>query len=207
MTSPSLVPTASGRWRYAANAVFMRILLGVIYSSSIFRGPLMQLHGWSKAETTAPYRYSLPAFAAGMILAGLWQERKARAWWRVSAACCWERAACWPRRSAIRCGESGFIGAGLLAGIMDKARAAGDLATGCTEIYWRLAVLATCEVAAVLRPPARRSARHVSSVKCAPLCYLVLEFVPNSLLFSGAARSPWRYAHEKETDGAGARGR
>jgi len=54
----------------------MQILLGVIYSWSIFRGPLAQLHGWSKSETIAPYRYSLLAFAAGMILAGMWQDRK-----------------------------------------------------------------------------------------------------------------------------------
>src|SRR5437660_3077078 len=76
MTSPSLVPTASGRWRYAATAVFMQILLGVIYSWSIFRGRLAQLHGWSKTETIAPYRYSLLAFAAGMILGGMWQDRR-----------------------------------------------------------------------------------------------------------------------------------
>ena len=68
--------SASGRWRYAATAVFMQLLLGVIYSWSIFRGPLAQLHGWSKAQTIAPYRYSLLAFAAGMILGGIWQDRK-----------------------------------------------------------------------------------------------------------------------------------
>src|SRR5215467_15512074 len=76
MTSPVPAPSASGRWRYAATAVFMQVVLGVIYSWSIFRGPLAQLHGWSKAETIAPYRYSLLSFAAGMILAGLWQDRK-----------------------------------------------------------------------------------------------------------------------------------
>src|SRR6266852_5779389 len=55
----------SGRLRYAAAAVFMQVLLGVIYAWSIFRSPLAQLHGWSKAQTIAPYRYSLPAIAAG----------------------------------------------------------------------------------------------------------------------------------------------
>jgi MFS transporter, OFA family, oxalate/formate antiporter len=54
----------------------MQILLGVIYSWSVFRGPLAQLHGWSQAQTIAPYRYSLLAFAAGMIVAGFWQDRK-----------------------------------------------------------------------------------------------------------------------------------
>lgn len=54
----------------------MQVLLGVIYSWSMFRVPLAQLHGWTKAETIAPYRYSLLSFAAGMILAGFWQDRK-----------------------------------------------------------------------------------------------------------------------------------
>jgi OFA family oxalate/formate antiporter-like MFS transporter len=67
---------SNNRVRYAAAAIFMQVLLGVIYSWSIFRGPLAQLHGWSKAETIAPYRYSILAFAAGMILAGFWQDRK-----------------------------------------------------------------------------------------------------------------------------------
>ncbi len=76
MSSPAISPSASGRWRYAAIAVFMQVLLGIIYSWSIFRGPLAQLYGWSKVETIAPYRYSLLAFAAGMILAGIWQDRR-----------------------------------------------------------------------------------------------------------------------------------
>src|SRR5207302_1034691 len=54
----------------------MHVLLAVIYSWSIFRGPLAQLHGWTKAQTIAPYRYSILTFAAGMILAGFWQDRK-----------------------------------------------------------------------------------------------------------------------------------
>ncbi len=76
MQATTTTVSATGRWRYAAAAVFMQVLLGVIYSWSIFRGPLAQLHGWSNAQTIAPYRYSLLAFAAGMILAGMWQDRK-----------------------------------------------------------------------------------------------------------------------------------
>ncbi|HUQ90139.1 MAG TPA: OFA family MFS transporter [Bryobacteraceae bacterium] len=67
---------SNNRVRYAAAAIFMQVLLGVIYSWSIFRSPLAQLHGWTKAQTIAPYRYSLLSFAAGMILAGFWQDRK-----------------------------------------------------------------------------------------------------------------------------------
>lgn len=54
----------------------MQVLLGILYSWSVFRGPLEQLHGWSKAQSVMPYRYSLLAFAAGMIVAGFWQDRK-----------------------------------------------------------------------------------------------------------------------------------
>ena len=75
MTSPAVaVPT--NRLQYAAAAVFMQVLLGIIYAWSIFRAPLAQLHGWSNAQTIAPYRYSLLAFAAGMIVAGFWQDRQ-----------------------------------------------------------------------------------------------------------------------------------
>ncbi len=73
--TPAPAPSTN-RIQYAATAVFMQILLGVIYSWSIFRGPLAKLHGWSNAQTIAPYRYSLLAFAAGMIVAGFWQDRK-----------------------------------------------------------------------------------------------------------------------------------
>jgi OFA family oxalate/formate antiporter-like MFS transporter len=64
------------RVRLASAAIFMQVLLGVIYSWSVFRGPLAQLHGWSRAETIAPYRYSMLAFAVAMILGGIWQDRK-----------------------------------------------------------------------------------------------------------------------------------
>lgn len=64
------------RIRYAAAAIFMQVLLGILYSWSVFRGPLEQMHGWTRAQSVMPYRYSLLAFAAGMIVAGLWQDRK-----------------------------------------------------------------------------------------------------------------------------------
>jgi OFA family oxalate/formate antiporter-like MFS transporter len=64
------------RWRFAAAAVVMQLCLGVIYSWSVFRGPLEQLHGWSKADSIAPYRYSMLFFTVGMIAAGFWQDRK-----------------------------------------------------------------------------------------------------------------------------------
>ncbi|MCZ2073849.1 MAG: OFA family MFS transporter [Bryobacterales bacterium] len=73
----TVAPVVSeSRVRYAVAAIFMQILLGVLYSWSVFRVPLAQLYGWTKAETIAPYRYSLLVFAVGMILAGFWQDRK-----------------------------------------------------------------------------------------------------------------------------------
>jgi OFA family oxalate/formate antiporter-like MFS transporter len=64
------------RARYAVAAVVMQVCLGVIYSWSVFRGPLETLHGWSKSQTIAPYRYSMISFAAAMIVAGFLQDRK-----------------------------------------------------------------------------------------------------------------------------------
>jgi Major Facilitator Superfamily. len=54
----------------------MQVLLGIIYAWSVSRPPLAQLHGWTNTQTIAPYRYSLLAFAAGMIFAGIWQDRR-----------------------------------------------------------------------------------------------------------------------------------
>jgi len=64
------------RWRYAAAAIFLQVLLGILYSWSVFRLPLETLHGWTKAQSVLPYRYSLIVFAIGMIIGGLWQDRK-----------------------------------------------------------------------------------------------------------------------------------
>ncbi len=54
----------------------MQVLLGILYSWSVFRAPLEQFHGWSRAQSVMPYRYSLLAFAAGMIIAGFWQDKR-----------------------------------------------------------------------------------------------------------------------------------
>lgn len=81
MANPVPAPAAQqqttvGRWRFAAAAFLMQLCLGVIYAWSVFRNPLAELHGWSKAQTIAPYRYSLLFFTLGMIVAGFWQDRK-----------------------------------------------------------------------------------------------------------------------------------
>ncbi|MBV9769691.1 MAG: hypothetical protein JOZ32_08985, partial [Bryobacterales bacterium] len=55
------------RVRYAALAIFIEFILGVLYTWSVFRGPLAKLHGWTEAQTVAPYRYSILTFALAMI--------------------------------------------------------------------------------------------------------------------------------------------
>ena len=75
-TAAPPVAVATSRLRHGVIAVFMQVILAVVYSWSVFRGPLTQLHGWSKAQTIAPNRYSLVMVALGAIIGGLWQDRK-----------------------------------------------------------------------------------------------------------------------------------
>jgi OFA family oxalate/formate antiporter-like MFS transporter len=72
----SVAVSTESRARHAVVAVFMQVIVAVVYSWSVFRGPLTSLHGWSKAQTIAPYRYCLVVVALGAILGGLWQDRK-----------------------------------------------------------------------------------------------------------------------------------
>lgn len=65
-----------GRALQAVVAVFMQIFVSVVYSWSVFRGPLAVLHGWSKGQTVTPYRYTLLIVALGAMLGGLWQDRQ-----------------------------------------------------------------------------------------------------------------------------------
>jgi len=74
--APSVPAATQGRARHAVVAVFMQIVISVVYSWSVFRGPLSVLHGWSKAQTIAPYRYTTILVAVGAIVGGLWQDRK-----------------------------------------------------------------------------------------------------------------------------------
>lgn len=66
----------TSRARQAIVAVFMQVVAVVVYSWTVFREPLAQLHGWSKAQTIMPYRYSLIAVAIGTVVGGLWHDRR-----------------------------------------------------------------------------------------------------------------------------------
>ncbi len=63
------------RYRFVAAAVVMQLCLGALYSWSVVRGPLEAVHGWDKAQSIAPYRYSVAFFAIAMIIAGFWQDK------------------------------------------------------------------------------------------------------------------------------------
>ena len=64
------------RWRFVGAALVMQLCLGVLYSWSVFRGPLETLYGWDKAQSIAPYRWSVLMFTVAMIFAGFWQDKK-----------------------------------------------------------------------------------------------------------------------------------
>ena len=66
---------AVSRTKYAVAPILMQVLLGMLYSWSVFRGPLAKAYGWSNVETNAPFSYSILALVAGTILGGLWQDR------------------------------------------------------------------------------------------------------------------------------------
>lgn len=63
------------RYLFLAAAIVMQLCLGNLYSWSIFLTPLMELHGWTIAETTVPFTLSIVFFAVGMIVGGWWQDR------------------------------------------------------------------------------------------------------------------------------------
>ncbi|TFG58233.1 MAG: MFS transporter, partial [Deltaproteobacteria bacterium] len=64
------------RWKFVYAALVMQLCLGVLYSWSVFRGPLESVNGWTKAVSIAPYRYSVLFFTISMIIAGFWQDKK-----------------------------------------------------------------------------------------------------------------------------------
>ena len=66
---------AISRTKYAIAPILMQVLLGMLYSWSVFRGPLAKAYGWSNVQTNDPFSYSILGLVAGTILGGLWQDR------------------------------------------------------------------------------------------------------------------------------------
>lgn len=63
------------RWFLALVGVLIQLCLGAGYSWTVFRKPLEVAYGWSYAETAAPFRYLLLAYALGMTFGGWLQDR------------------------------------------------------------------------------------------------------------------------------------
>jgi OFA family oxalate/formate antiporter-like MFS transporter len=70
-----VTPVAISRVKYAVAPILMQVVLGMLYSWSVFRVPLAKAYHWSSVQTNAPYSYSILALVAGTILGGLWQDR------------------------------------------------------------------------------------------------------------------------------------
>src|SRR5712691_908768 len=72
MITPTATPevASKNRMRHALIAVLMQLLVSLTYSYSVFRVPLGLLHGWSKAQTIAPYRYMLLMVSTGGLMIG-----------------------------------------------------------------------------------------------------------------------------------------
>ena len=71
-----MAESVGNRWRFVAAALVMQLCLGVLYSWSVFRGPLEVLHEWTREQSIAPFRYSLLFFTIAMVIAGFWQDKK-----------------------------------------------------------------------------------------------------------------------------------
>jgi len=63
------------RWLFVGAAILMQLCLGNLYTWSIFRDPLMKMHGWTIQQATLTYSLSIAFFALGVIVAGRWQDK------------------------------------------------------------------------------------------------------------------------------------
>ena len=61
---------------HAVVALLTQFLVSLSYSYSVFRAPLGSLHGWSKAQTVAPYQCMLLMVSIGSVVGGAWQDRR-----------------------------------------------------------------------------------------------------------------------------------
>lgn len=67
------------RWIMVAAALVMQLCLGILYSWSVFVGPLLKQYkaqGWTPDTTSWVFSTSIVFFAIGMIGAGRWQDKK-----------------------------------------------------------------------------------------------------------------------------------
>ncbi len=63
------------RWMIMFTGTAINIMLGVLYSWSIFVVPLSNKFGWSRAQLSWPFTASIFTFALVMVAAGKWQDK------------------------------------------------------------------------------------------------------------------------------------
>jgi len=63
------------RWIICLAGTGINLVLGVLYSWSIFVVPLNEKFGWSRADLTWPFSVSILVFALVMVAAGKWQDK------------------------------------------------------------------------------------------------------------------------------------
>ena len=71
-----VLPSDHSRTPHAIVAILMQFLVSLTYAYSVFRSPLAEAYGWSKAQTIAPYQCMLLMVSLGTVLGGVWQDRK-----------------------------------------------------------------------------------------------------------------------------------
>lgn len=76
------------RWAYLALGVALLLCLGLIYAWSVFRAPLEEEFGWSKAQTSVTFSISMTMFCLGGLASGAVTGKKGP---RLTLAAC---AAC-----------------------------------------------------------------------------------------------------------------
>ena len=64
------------RWTVVAGALLVQLCLGAIYAWSVFVNPLKDGYAMSTTETQIIFSLGLASFAATMIFAGRWQDKK-----------------------------------------------------------------------------------------------------------------------------------
>lgn len=73
------------RWTYMVTGVILLLFLGLIYAWSVFRIPLENEFGWSKADTSVIFSISMIMFCFGGLISGIVTGKKGS---RFTLLCC-----------------------------------------------------------------------------------------------------------------------
>ena len=64
------------RWGVVVGALMIQLILGTVYSFSIFIVPFEQAFGWTRSQVTTTFSITLAMFAVSMVLAGNLQDER-----------------------------------------------------------------------------------------------------------------------------------